>query len=176
MYKRQVRDRDVYLDSRLDMRAHIGKIVSVCFFHLWRLRHLSHTINPDVRHRLVSALVLSRIDYCNVIFAGLPATTLAPLRRVMNAAIRFVAGLRLRDHVSSAQRDLHWLPTEQRIVYKLCVMMHAVHIGNAPKYIPCHASISPWMTSPSTIGCSWSLRCTLDKNTHWLEGLFYCRS
>jgi len=29
-----VRDRDVYLDSRLDMRAHIGKIVSVCFFHL----------------------------------------------------------------------------------------------------------------------------------------------
>jgi len=38
----------------------------------------------------------------------------------MNAAIHFVAGLRPRDHVSSAQRDLHWLPIEQRIVYKLC--------------------------------------------------------
>jgi len=53
----------------------------------------------------------------------------------MNAAIRFVAGLRPRDHVSSARRDLHWLPIEQRIVYKLCVMMHAVHIGTAPEYI-----------------------------------------
>ena len=78
-------------DSRLDMRAHIGKIASACFFHLRRLRHLSHTIDSDVRQRLVSALMLSRIDYCNVVFAGLPATTLAPLRRVMNAAIRLVA-------------------------------------------------------------------------------------
>ena len=100
-------------------------------FHLRRLCHLSHTIDRDVRQRLVSALVLSRI-----VFASLPATTLAPLRRVMNAAIRFVAGLRPRDHVSSAQRDLHWLPIEQRIVYKLCVMMHAVHIGTAQEYIP----------------------------------------
>jgi len=85
--------------------------------------------------------MLSRIDYCNVVFAGLPATTLAPLRRVMNAAIRYVAGLRPRDHVSSAQRDLQWLPIEQRIVYKLCVMMHAVHIGTAPEYI--HDLVTP---------------------------------
>ena len=44
--------------------------------------------------------------------------------------IRFVAGLRPRDHVSSARRDLHWLPID-----KLCVMMHAVHIGTEPEYI-----------------------------------------
>jgi len=37
-------------------------------------------------------------------FAGLPAVTLAPLRRVMNAAVRFVAGLGPRDHTSDAQR------------------------------------------------------------------------
>jgi len=79
-----VHDVGVYLDSRLDMRAHIGKIASVCFFHLRRLRHPSHTIDPDVRQRLVSALVISRIDYCNVVFAGLPATTLAPLRCVVS--------------------------------------------------------------------------------------------
>ena len=47
--------------------------------------------------------------------------TLAPLRRVMNAAVRFVAGLGPRDHVTAAWRELHWLPIDQRIIYKLCI-------------------------------------------------------
>jgi len=47
----------------------------------------------------------------------------------MNAAVRFVAGLGPRDHTSDAQRERHWLPIEQRITYKLCVLMHAVETG-----------------------------------------------
>jgi len=52
------------------------------------------------------------------VFAALPSVALAPLRRVMNAAVRFVAGFGPRDHTSDAQRELHWLPIEQRITYK----------------------------------------------------------
>jgi len=84
---------------------------------------------------LVSALILSRIDYCNIVFAALPSVALAPLRRVTNAAVRFVAGLGQRDHTIDAQRELHWLPIDQRITYKLCVLMHAVETGTAPEYI-----------------------------------------
>jgi len=46
----------------------------------------------------------------NVIFVGRPDVTLVPLRRVMNAAVRFVAGLGPCDHVTAAWQDLHWLP------------------------------------------------------------------
>jgi len=42
------------------------------------------------------------------------------LRRVMNAAVRFMAGLGPRDHVTTAWRDLHWLPIKQ-----LCIMNDA---------------------------------------------------
>jgi len=79
-------------------------------------------VSREVRQLLVSALILSRIDYINVIFAGLPDVTLAPLRRVMNAAVRFVAGLGPRDHVTAAWRDLHWLPIEQRTAHHLQAM------------------------------------------------------
>jgi len=36
--------------------------------------------------RIVTALVLSRLDYCNAVLADLPASTLAPFQRVLHAA------------------------------------------------------------------------------------------
>ena len=75
------------------------------------------------------------IDYCNVALAGLPAISLAPLQRVINAAARFVANLRPRDHVSHVLRDLHWLPIRERISYKVCLMMFNVVNGTAPAYM-----------------------------------------
>ena len=52
-------------------------------------------VGCDVTARRVSALVLlSRLDYCNAILAGLPMTTLLPLQRVLNAVARIVFGVR----------------------------------------------------------------------------------
>ena len=48
---------------------------------------------------------------------------------------RLVARLGPYDHVSATLTDRHWLPIEQRIVFKLCVLMHHVHIGLAPSYL-----------------------------------------
>jgi len=53
----------------------------------------------DVTANLISAFVLSRLDYCNALFAGLPYATTAPLQRVVNAGVKHVYGLRSRDHV-----------------------------------------------------------------------------
>ena len=46
-----------------------------------------------------------------------------------------MAGLGPRGHTSNAQRELHWLPIEQRITYKLRVIMHFALTGTAPEYI-----------------------------------------
>jgi len=39
------------------------------------------------------------------------------------------------DHVSAAAIELHWLPVEARIQFKLCLLVHLSLIGNAPSYI-----------------------------------------
>jgi len=78
---------------------------------------------------------LSRLGYCNAILASLPKTTIAPLQRAQNAAARLVAQLGPRDHVNNALRDLNWLPVQQRITYKLCLLMHLVHNDRAPVYL-----------------------------------------
>ena len=63
------------------MRVHIGKISSACFYHLRRLRQLRNIMSSATMQRLVSAFVLSRLDYCISVLAGLPADTLKPLQR-----------------------------------------------------------------------------------------------
>ena len=45
----------------------------------------------------------------------------------MNAAARVVVALSTRDHVKPALKQLHWLPVEQRISYKLCLLMHYIY-------------------------------------------------
>ena len=151
-----VRDLGVYLDSSLDMHVHISKIVSAGFYHLRRLRQLRHVLNRERRQKLVSALILSRVDYCNSVLVGLPLNTISPLRRLLNAAARFVAGLRSRDHVTAALRDLHWLKIDQRITFKLCVLMHSIVYGYSPQYM------ADMVTSVSSLPSRTHLRSASD--------------
>lgn len=130
-----VRDLGVYMDKELNMQTHVAKLSSACFFHLRRLRQLRYAIPNATMRRLVSGLILSRLDYCNCVLAGLPRSTLAPLTRVLHAAARLAGNLQYRDSVTEALRSLHWLPIEQRITYKLCIFMYSAVHGRCPSYI-----------------------------------------
>ena len=85
--------------------------------------------------RLLSAFIMSRLDYCNAVLAGLPASTLAPLQRALNSAARLMVGTVAGDRVGDVMWSLHWLPIAYRIRFKLCLLMHAVNNGTSPAYI-----------------------------------------
>ena len=59
--------------------------------------------------RIVSALILSHIDYCNALLTGLSRSVLAPLR-IMHIAAGIMAELGPQDHVTKSMKVMHWLP------------------------------------------------------------------
>ena len=149
-----VRDLGVLLDSELTTIEHINHVVSIGYYHLRRLRQLRRHITQDAMKQLVCSLILSRIDYCNSILIGLPASSTAPLQRLQNAAARLVMGLRARDHVTSALASLHWLPILSRIQYKVALMMFLIHTNQCPYLsnivIPLHSNPSRQRLRSST--------------------------
>jgi len=137
-----VRDLGANLDPELSMRTHVSRITQVCYpwhtcckYQLWHLRQIRRLLERSITASLVAAPILSRLDYCNTLLAGLPRTTTAPLQRVINAAARLVFNLRPRDPVLPALTELHWLPVESRVQYKLCLLAHSARVGKAPVYI-----------------------------------------
>jgi hypothetical protein len=124
-----VRDLGVCLDAELTMKPHISRAASSCFFQLRRLRQIRRSVGEEVTKRLVTALVLSRLDYCNAALACLPESTIRPLQRVQNAAARLVTNAKSSDHLTPILKRLHWLPVKQRILYKLCLLMHLIHVN-----------------------------------------------
>src|SRR5208282_3185042 len=104
-------------------------------YQLRRLRQIRRLVGQELTAQLVHAFVLSRLDYGNSVLAGLPRSTVEPLQRVQNGAARLILQLGMRDHVTPALRQLHWLPVHLRLKHKLSTMMHSIHIGQCPAYL-----------------------------------------
>jgi hypothetical protein len=98
-------------------------------------RRRCRSVGEEVTERLVTALVLIRLDYCNAALAGLPESTIRPLQRVQNAATRLVSNTKSSDHITPILQRLHCLPVNQRILYKLCLLMHLIHTNQCPDYM-----------------------------------------
>jgi len=78
----------------------------------------------------------NRVDYCNSILHRVDAVHLRPFQSVLNAATRLVVRKRKFDRITSTLRDnLHWLPVDKRIEFKLCLLVFKCQHQMAPPYL-----------------------------------------
>ena len=123
------------LDSELTLEPHANAITKSCFYQLRQIRSIRKLLSTDAVKTLVHSFISNRIDYCNSIFYGATGTVLAKLQSVLNAAARLVTSTQRFDHIQPVLRELHWLPIQQRISYKIACLARGCLHHNGPIYL-----------------------------------------
>ncbi len=83
-----VKNLSVILDSNLSFENHISHVTKTAFFHLRNIAKLQNMLTVSDAEKLVHAFMTSRLDYCNALLGGYPASSINKLHIVQNAAAR----------------------------------------------------------------------------------------
>ena len=65
-----VRVLGVVISSDLSLEKHVSRVSASSFHYLRQLRRIRRSLNSDSVATLIHAFVISRVDYCNTVFAG----------------------------------------------------------------------------------------------------------
>ena len=134
-FSQSVRNLGFYLDEMLSMDAHIKYLCRILFCQLRRIGKIRSFLSTDAANKLALSLILSRLDYCNFLLAGLPDNKLNKFQRIQNHAARLLPQSR-HESATTLLRTLHWLPVKARIQYKIaCLWFQCIYQNSMPPYI-----------------------------------------
>ena len=135
-FSQNVRNLGFYLDETLSMEAHVKQLCRTLYCQLRRIGKIRPFLSTDAANKLAVSFILSRLDYCNSLLAGLPENQLNKLQRIQNHAARLVLRKPRREGAKSLLRTLHWLPVKARIQYKIaCFCFQCIYHENMPSYL-----------------------------------------
>ena len=70
-----VRDISVFLDSGMDMSAHVSRMCQSAYFQLHNIAKIRHCLTVNACKTIVHALVTSKLDYCKAVLFGIDKQT-----------------------------------------------------------------------------------------------------
>ena len=130
-----VRNLGVTLNRDGFMSDQISQICKSAYFSLSRIGKIRKLLDKPTTEKLIHAFVTSKLDYCNSLLYGITKDQLDRLQSVQNAAARLVTCTRKFDHITPVLTDLHWLPVEARIKFKILLTTFKIVRGAAPLYL-----------------------------------------
>ena len=125
----------VVFDSTMNLDKHVNEICKSAFYHIRNISQIRRYLSIESTKTLVHAFVTSRIDGCNALLYGLPGYLIQRLQYVLNSAARLMSLSRKADHITPLLIDLHWLPVQQRINFKILLFTYKIVNGLAPSYL-----------------------------------------
>ena len=106
-----------------------------CYFELRPLASIRRFLTSTATATLVSAFVLSRIDYCNSLLFGSTHDVTSHLQQIQNYAARVILRLPMSSRITIHLKSLHWLSVKVRSTYKIACLCYHCHSSTAPSYV-----------------------------------------
>ena len=132
-----VRNLGVIFDKDLSFRDHMKQTKKQVIGNLINISRISKFLNKSCRMKLVHNLVLSKIDFCNFLYSGLPNSDLRTFQLLINNAVRIVCGMERfsRERITPKCISLHILPLKARVEYKICLLAYKALKYGQPSYL-----------------------------------------
>ena len=130
------RNLGVIVDAELRFRDHVGALVRGAFGVLKMLYTNRAILNADLRRRLCDTLVLSRFNFCDVLYGPfLDSVSRGRIQRVQNSCLRFIYGVRRGSHISCKLMTANWLSMENRRACHRSMFYFRVLTDKSPPYL-----------------------------------------
>ena len=125
----------VTLDANLNFNAQLKNVCRTSYFHIRALRHIPSSIIENMANSVACALIQSRLNYANALYAGMSSTNFDKVQRVQNTFARVVTLTAKRDKITPTFERLHWLPIRYRVDYKLARLTYKIHLSGEPSHL-----------------------------------------
>ena len=130
-----VKNLGVYMDSALTMDAQVKELKKKCFRSLRNIRKIRFLLSTDQLKQIVNSLVVSCLDYCNVLYHKISNRSYHQLQLIQNACAKAITGKYKHDHLADDLKDLHWLDVRKRVLFKVGLLAYKSVNGLAPAYL-----------------------------------------
>ena len=125
----------VTLDSQMNLQKDIAGTCRSVYMHIRKVNSIRRYLIKDATKVFIISTVLSRLDYCNRSYVGLPQTSTHKLQLAENAAARVITSTPRHQHITPILNELNWLPITKRCQLKFLVLTFKVLYGQTPMYI-----------------------------------------
>ena len=115
--------------------THVNRVTSSVYIMMKKISKIRHFLDKNTTTILIQTLVLSKIDYCNSLLLGTPKYNLDKLQHMQNISCRIIHTTGKYDSTTALLMDVHGLKVNERIWYKVAVMVHTCVYGDAPEYL-----------------------------------------
>ena len=122
----------VLLDQHLSFEQQVNKVVSHSYRLMRNIGRIRKMISKEFLQDLVHSVVTLRIDYCNSLYVSTSKANISKLQKLQNSAARLVSNSRRNQSASVLLHNLHWLPIEPRIYFKVLILVFKLIKGLSP--------------------------------------------
>ena len=148
-----VRNLGVVFDSDFSFHKHVSNICKSCFYHIRDLRRIRRHLPLSTAKTISNALISSRLYYCNSLINNIAKPDLSKLQRVQNCLARLVLRAPRFSPSLPLLKQLHWVPVNYRIKFKLSTLTYRALAIHQPPYL---ASLLDFSNVPRQLRSSTS--------------------
>ena len=123
----------ILLDEMLTFDDQVQRVVKSSIGVIKKISEIKSFLSREELETVVCAGVLSRLDYCNILYHGITEARLRKLQSVQNSAVHLIRK-RTNHDISTMDllKQMHWLPVKKRITFKILLIVHKCLMGLAP--------------------------------------------